>query len=200
MAGVIGTMLASTLVEMAAPWPLKLIVDNVLGLRPLFGREIEGTAQHVLLGLAAGGLVLLAGLKGALTAMRSRGVAQVTESAGQDMRRDLYAQLQRLSLRFHDTSRTGDLITRITTDVDRLQNAITTGLTLFTVDMLSVLGIAVVMFLVDVQFGLVAMTVVPLLLIVYSVFRGRVREAAMEARQSGYGRRHFDVEAKGSQA
>ncbi len=184
MGGVIGTMLASTLVAMAVPWPLKLIVDNVLGLQPLFGREIEGTGQQVLLALAAFGFILLAALKGSLTAVRSRWVARVSQSAGLEMRRDLYAQLQRLSLRFHDTSRTGDIITRITTDVDRLQSAFVSGLSLFSVDMLTVLGIAVVMFLVDWQFALVAMIVLPSLLLIYTKFRGRVKEAAVEARQS----------------
>lgn len=184
MSGVITTMLASTLVAMAVPWPLKLIVDNVLGLQPLFGREIEGSGQQVLLGLAAGGFVLLAALRGSLTALRSRWVAGVSQAAGLQMRRDLYAQLQRLSLRFHDSSRTGDIITRITTDVERLQNAFVSGLSLFSVDLLTVVGIAAVMFLVDWQFGLVAMTVLPSLLIVYSRFRGRVKEAAVEARQS----------------
>jgi subfamily B ATP-binding cassette protein MsbA len=184
MAGVVSGMLMSTLVEMANPWPLKIILDNVLGFQPLFGREIEGPAQQVLLALAAGGFILLAGLKGSLAALRSRWVAQVSQSAGQDMRRDLYAQLQRLSLRFHDTSRTGDLITRITSDVARLQNAFVSGLSIFTVDMLSVIGIAVVMFLVDWQFALVAMGVVPTLVLIYSRFRGRVRRASVEARRS----------------
>ena len=184
MSAAIGSMLLTTLVEMASPWPLKLIVDNVLGFQPLFGREIEGSARTVLLGLASIGFVLLAAMKGALSAMRTRYLTEVSQQASADMRRDLYGQVQRVSLNFHDQSRVGDMTTRLTSDVDKLQDAFVTGLSLFTVDMLTVAGVAAVMFFVDWQFALVSLSVLPTLLIVFLRFRRKVRQASRDVRAS----------------
>ncbi len=186
MAAVIATMLASTLVEMAGPWPLKLVVDNVLGEQPLYGHILDGFLQGLLLALAALSYVLLAALRGSFSFLRGRWLAEISQKASLAMRGDLYSQVQRLSLRFHDRARVGDTVTRLTNDVDKLQDAFVTGLSLFSVDMLTVFGIAVIMFLVDWQFALVAMIVLPPLFLIFSSFRRRLREASRAVR-SGEG-------------
>jgi len=184
MATVLTSMVLTTVVELAAPWPLKLIVDNVLGYQPLFGRDIQGHARTVLLGVASVAFVLLATLKGSLAALRTRYLTEVSEKASADMRRDLYAQVQRVSLTFHDRARVGDMTTRLTSDVDKLQDAFVTGLSLLTVDILTVFGVAAIMFYVDWQFALVSLSVLPTLFFVFMQFRRRVRQASREVRAS----------------
>ncbi len=184
MAGVIATMLAGTLVAMANPWPLKVLVDNVLGQQPLFGRVPEGFFQGLLLALAALAYLLLAVLRGSLGFLRQRWLAQISQKAGMALQSDLYAQVQHLSLRFHDRARVGDMVTRLTTDVEKLQNAFVTGLSLFLVDTLTLFGIAVIMFIIDWQFALVALIVLPPLFLIFSTFRGRIREASRVVRLS----------------
>ncbi len=86
MAGVIATMLAGTLVAMANPWPLKVVVDNVLGQQPLFGHVPEGFSQGLLLALAAVAYLLLAVLRGSLGFLRQRWLAQISQNAGLALR------------------------------------------------------------------------------------------------------------------
>ena len=97
---------------------------------------------------------------------------------------DLYAQMQRLSLRFHDRARVGDMVTRPTADVEQLQKAFISGLSVVTISAFTVLGIAVTMFLVDWRFALVALVVAPPYFLIFSTFRSRVLEASRDVRSS----------------
>lgn len=184
MGGAITAMIAGSLVDLAGPWPLKLIVDNVLAEQPLLGRELDGDLKWVLLALASAGFLLLAALRGGFAFLRTRWLTEASQEASVDMRADLYSQVQRFSLRYHDRSRTGDMVTRITTDVDKLQDAFATGLTLFSVDMLTVFGIVVVMLIVDWRFALVTLSVLPPLFFLFVQFRSRVKTASRDVRAS----------------
>src|SRR5689334_24138871 len=74
----------------------------------------------------------------------------LTTSVGQwityDLRRTIYAHIQRLSLAFHDKKRTGDLITRVTDDIDSIQSFITSGLLGVFVNLITLVGMIGVMF------------------------------------------------------
>jgi subfamily B ATP-binding cassette protein MsbA len=186
MLALLASMLLTSVVEMLVPWPIKFVVDNVLGHQPAFGIDLQPRPFAALLVLAAAAYALLAALRGLFGVLRQRWTAQVGQAASLALRGDLYTQVQRLSLGFYDRARTGDMVTRITRDVDKLQEAFVDGLSLFSVDLVTVLGIAATMLLVDWRFGLVSLLVVPPLLIIFGTFRGRVKEAARAVR-SGEG-------------
>jgi ATP-binding cassette subfamily B protein len=181
-AAVLASMLASSGVEMLNPWPLKFVVDNVVGQQPIFDVELDAAQRGLLLILAGLAYVLLAVLRGGLSFARHRWLTEVSQRASLTMRSELYAQVQRLSLRFHDRARVGDMVTRITTDVDKLQSAFMSGLSVLAVDLLTVVGITVSMFLVDWQFGLIGLIVLTPLFVVYAVFRGRMKATSRAVR------------------
>ena len=186
MLALLATMLMTSAVEMLVPWPIKFVVDNVLGHQPVFGLDVQTRPLGALLALAAVAYALLAALRGLFGVLRQRWTAEISQAASLALRGDLYAQVQRLSLGFYDRSRTGDMVTRITRDVDKLQQAFIDGLSLFSVDLVTVVGIAATMLLVDWRFGLVSLLVVPPLLVIFGTFRRRMKEAAREVR-SGEG-------------
>jgi ABC-type multidrug transport system fused ATPase/permease subunit len=102
-----------------------------------------------------------------------------TQSLGQRMvrklRSDLYAKLQRLSLRFHDHASVGDLLYRIIGDASALQNIVSYGFVPLAVQAVTVLAIAATIFLLDVELGFTAIAVIPALALSWIWFSERVR-------------------------
>lgn len=178
------TMLASTVVEMLSPWPLKFIVDNVLGHHPFFGQKLDQVSPLVLLVTAALSYLILAALRGLFGFLRRRWMTEVSQKASLALRSDLYAQLQKLSLNYHERARVGDLVTRLTSDVTKLQDAFIDALSLFSVELVTVVGIIIIMFAVDWQFALLSLLVLPPLFLIHNFFRHRIRQASREVRSS----------------
>ena len=80
-----------------------------------------------------------------------------------DLRRTLYQHIQRLSLAEHGESRTGDLITRVTSDIEAVQDFINSALLGIVVNVLTLVGMIGVMFYLDWRFTLIALSVAPVL-------------------------------------
>ena len=171
------------------PWPLKLILDNVLRSRPMEGRLNDlilanvGTDKLALVKFAAIASLVIA----AVSALCSYAEKYLTTSVGQwvmhDLRRMLYSHIQRLSLSFHDQMKSGDLISRVTSDIDAIQSFITSGLLGALVNILTLFGMMGVMFYINWKFTLIALSVAPaLFLVVYSYTR-RIKKAAREVRK-----------------
>jgi ABC-type multidrug transport system fused ATPase/permease subunit len=99
------------------------------------------------------------------------------------LRRTLYTHVQRLSLAFHDQQPTGDLISRVTVDIDSVQSFIVSGLLSILVDTLTLVGMIVVMFCVNWQFTLIALSVVPPLFIIVNSYTRKVKKASREVRK-----------------
>src|SRR3954469_15107031 len=121
--------------DLLQPWPLKIVLDDVLrGKKPQHGwlnALIDKTAGtdpgHVVVFACVAVLVIAL-----LDAMCSYAEKYLTTSVGQwvthDLRRMIYSQVQRLSLAYHDQQATGDLISRVTVDIDSIQTFIVSGL------------------------------------------------------------------------
>ncbi len=175
--------------DVAAPWPLKIVLDNVIAHRASHGwlfafiKRTAGTEPMQILTFACVAVVVIA----VVDAFCSYWEKYTTTSVGQwvthDLRRILYAQVQRLSLSYHDTSKTGDLISRVTTDIDSIQSFIVSGLLSILVDIATIAGMIGVLFYLSWRLTLIALAVVPVLFaIVYSYTR-RVKKASREVRK-----------------
>jgi ABC-type multidrug transport system fused ATPase/permease subunit len=184
LAAVIVAMLAYTGLGILSPWPIKFVVDHVLGQQPLFGRSFGGSQAGLFLALAAGTYLLLAVFRGLLDLLRQRWLAEVSQQAALVLHSDVYSRVQRLSLSFYDRARVGDTVTRITTDVERLQTVFVHMLSMIAVDLTTVLGTAVVILVMDWKFALVALLIVPPLFLIFTVFRRRLLVAARALRSS----------------
>src|SRR3954452_19329078 len=130
--GALVLLVAAT--DILAPWPLKVVVDNVLRAQPLTGpigdlfHSVAGDSTDAI--LAAAVVVFVAIV--ILNAMSDYLSSYVLDAIGQrvmaDLRTAVFTHLQRQSLRYHDRQRVGDLMTRITSDVVEVQNMLVTSL------------------------------------------------------------------------
>jgi ABC-type multidrug transport system fused ATPase/permease subunit len=185
-------ILTATLVQMAmslaAPWPLKVILDNVVGshnppqwiawLLPALGGE---TKFHI--AEAAGiATVIIAVVTGAAFYAGSYFTETVSQCIGNDLRVRLYHHLQELSLAFYDTTRVGAILSTLTSDVQTIQSfASTSTLNIFT-DVITLAGMIVVMFWLRWDFALIALAVTPLLAFFVLRVNKAVRKAVQEVR------------------
>lgn len=99
-----------------------------------------------------------------------------------DLRRELFAKLQRLSIPFFDRNPVGRLVTRVTSDIESLNELFASGVVAGLGDLFTLLAITVLMVLVDWRMAIAAYLVVPGILWVSRVFRVRVRDAYREIR------------------
>jgi ATP-binding cassette subfamily B protein len=99
-----------------------------------------------------------------------------------DMRREIFTHLQRLQPAFFDKNPVGRLVTRVTTDVDALNELFTSGVVTIFGDIFMLLGIMVVLIYLDWRLALVTFTVLPALFAVTLIFKRRVREVYRKVR------------------
>ena len=177
--------LASSALALAQPWPLKVIVDNVLRGKPLHLPvvSVAGWSRTDLLNGAIGafiGIVLLSALFDYFGTylMDSSGIRMVA-----DVREALFARLQRHSLRFHATQRTGDLISRVMSDISRVQDMLVQSFSVLVPNVALLVGMMVVMFWIDWSFTLIALAVGPPLFLLMFVYKRRIKGASRRARR-----------------
>jgi ABC-type multidrug transport system fused ATPase/permease subunit len=182
---VLVAMLMETAMSLAAPWPLKVVIDSVLGARPMpdWIRGLSpGDSRMGLAFLAGVGVVLIA-LIGALATYVDN---YFTESVGQwvanDLRIRIYDHLQRLSLAYFDKQETGALLSTITSDVSTIQNFASSNTLDLLVDVLTIIGVLALMFWLNWDFALIAVAVTPGVLIFVSRFKKAVKKATHEVR------------------
>lgn len=106
----------------------------------------------------------------------------VGQEAIHRLRLTLFDHLQRLSLRFFDTNPVGRLITRVTSDVEVLNEFFTSGLVNIAANIFIILWIVVLMFLMSVKLSLITLVCLPFLLWATSIFRKKVRTMYREVR------------------
>jgi ATP-binding cassette subfamily B protein len=94
-----------------------------------------------------------------------------------DLRMQIYEHLQRLDVGFYDRNPVGRLMTRVTTDVDVLNDMFTAGVVSIFGDIFMLIGITIVLFVMDWRLALVALAVIPLIAVVTQWFRRNARES-----------------------
>ncbi len=178
-----------TVADLLEPWPLKIIVDNLLRSKPLPPR-LAGIVLHVaghdklaVLNFAVMSVAVIA-VVGAICSYAEK---YLTTSVGQwvmhDLRSTLYQHIHHLSLAEHDEKRTGDLISRVTSDIDTVQDFITSSMLDMLVSALTLAGMVAVMFYYNWRFALIALSIVPALFLTVFFFTKRIRKASRELRQ-----------------
>jgi ATP-binding cassette, subfamily B, bacterial len=180
-------MLGEVCLRLLEPWPLKFIFDRIITEAPNAGRTgigfIDGLSVDVLLVLAAASVVVITGLRAAMGYLYTVGFALAGSRIVTAIRGELYGHLQRLSLAFHSRARAGDLITRLTGDVNRLQEATVTAALPLTAHILTMCGMVIVMFLLNYQLALVAMVAYPLVILSMYRFAGPIQKVSRKQRQ-----------------
>jgi ATP-binding cassette subfamily B protein len=154
LVGIIFTVFATAIIGVLPPLLIRQLIDVALPNRDLG-----------LLTLLGAGMVLLPLINSGIGVLQRWWSARAGEGIIYDLRRQLYAHLQRMSLRFFTSTRTGELISRVNSDVVGAQQAITgTFLTVFS-NLVSVSVILVVMLQAEWRLTLLALTAVPMFIL-----------------------------------
>ncbi len=184
----LGATVGHTFVSLLEPWPMKLIFDNVLLDRPLPSllapalAPVAGDNFHLLYVLV-GAVILIAVLRGILYYYRELLTAMVGQQVVAEIRLDLYSHIQRLSFSFHDRRRTGDILTRLTSDIRMLRNVLIALPLTIGGDLFLVLAMCLVMFLMDWRLALIALAVFPGLALVVRLYQGPMKRAIRSQRE-----------------
>jgi ATP-binding cassette, subfamily B, bacterial len=147
--------------EVLKPWPLKVIIDNVLGGRPLSWPLVAGWSRATLLLAACVGLVVVYIVLGALTMLNNYTTIRIGQSLVNDLRGALYHHLQRLSLTFHYHRQVGDLLYRVTADAYSIQTLTMNGVFPIITSLVLLVGMTLVMLRLDWLLTLLALGVWP---------------------------------------
>jgi ATP-binding cassette, subfamily B, multidrug efflux pump len=145
-----------------------VVVYTLLGLLGpyLMGRAID---QHIvprqLEGLGTLALVMLATylLNNLFQAMSGWVMSAVSQRALKQLRADLFAHLQTLPMRFFDRNPAGELMSRLTNDIEAINQAVSQNVTTLLAGVLSLVGILIAMFVLDVWLALASLIVVPIM-------------------------------------
>ena len=167
--------------ELLKPWPLQIVIDNVLSGKP-FPIAALSASPGILLLLASVGIVFVHFGAGALTLLHNYTGIRIGQNMVNDLRGTLYAHLQRLSLAFHSRQRVGDLLYRITADSFAVQTMIMNGALPILSALVLLAGMLVVLFPLDPALTILALTVVPVLFVLISLFNRRIIEIAGDVR------------------
>jgi ATP-binding cassette, subfamily B, bacterial len=172
-------------VELAEPWPVKVVVDSYLGTHPLpawMPGAVHGLSDYGGIALFCAALLVVVAFAGVLTYVGTYWTQSVGQRITFDIREAVHAHLHRLSLAYHHSQRPGDLANRLTGDVERIQVAAITVVGTFVTSVLTLAGMLAVMLYVDWKFTLLAVTIAPLLLATVYRYTKRIKSSARRAR------------------
>ncbi len=181
-------VIGESITDILDPWPLKIVFDYVFGSKRmpdwLAGPvSFIGTDKFSILNFAVLAVIVIA-IFGAISSYIEK---YLTTSVGQwvmhDLRRVLYSHIQKLSLSYHDRKRTGDLISRVTSDIDAVQSLISNVLLGILVNVLTLIGMVVVMLYLNWMFTLIALLVAPGLFLVVYHYTHRIKQASRAMRR-----------------
>jgi len=183
--------LAAMLIESGAdllePWPLKIVLDYVIGSKPPPSWLARWVTDHQsrlqLLNFSAAAVIGIA-IVGAISSYVEKYLSTtIGKRVGYDLRHALYHHVQRLSLSFYDGRQTGDLLVRLTADIDAVEDFITGAVLGIVLDLVTLAGMLAVMFVLDWRFSLIGLSIAPVLFaIAYHLMR-RIKEAAREVKK-----------------
>ncbi len=180
-------MLLTVFLKTLEPWPLKFIYDFLfVSAKPKHGVAMPAWLPvgqpSVLLIVLSLSIVAIAGLCAAADYYSAVLLARAASRIMTRIRGNLFTHLANLSLSFHGRNRTGDLIARVTSDVDRLREAIVTAALPLAANLATLLAMLGVMFWMNWRLGTIAVLAFPLFVFSMARLTTRIREASRNQR------------------
>lgn len=211
-------MVGYTAAELLAPWPLKIIFDQILLGKPLpqelgwlSGALSSSKASAIF--LISLGILIIAAFDAAFAYLQQSITATIGYNLVYRLRCELFAHLQQLSLSYHNRAKTGELLSRVTGETEALKDVFVESVLLSVSHILTVIGMFAVMFLIDWRLSLATLATFPILFfalariyrsIKISTRKQREREGRIAARLTevlsslrlvkAYGREKFEQE------
>nr|MDO8111027.1 ABC transporter ATP-binding protein [Candidatus Sigynarchaeota archaeon] len=128
-------------------------------------------------------LIVIYGASWLLSYFHSRSIVGVAQRVIKDVRRSVYEKILSLSLRFNNERKKGELLSLVTNDVSVLSDAFSSGIISIFSDLLSLIGVLSMMILMDPLLTALSFIVIPMLLVIIIVLRGRITRAFIEVRR-----------------
>ncbi len=170
---VFGLILLSAAAQAAGPLLIGRAIDQAIG---------QGNRQRLLWYMLA---LAITYIVGALTSrLQTRQVGAIGQRVLADLRARIFDTFQRLPLAYYDRRPLGDLISRVTNDVDTLNQFLSQGLTQLLGQIFSLVGIVVTMLVLDLPLALVSFTIIPVMLLTTNLFARRARTAFRRTRET----------------
>ena len=183
-------MLVQTAMSVAGPWPLKIILDNVVGthkLSPemthLLGPLLRGEGKMKIAEAAAIAAVVIALIGATMSYIANYFTTSVGQWVANDLRIKTYHHLQQLSLQYYDTHETGTLLSTVTADVQTIQGFASSSTLGIIVDMFTIIAMLIVMLWLNWDFTLIAVAITPFMLLLVSRFKKTVKKATHQVRK-----------------
>ncbi len=169
------------------PWPLKVIFDYVIGDKtmPAWLSAWPALANNrlLLLDFAAVAVIVIT-VVGAISSYWENYLSTtVGQRVMHDLRHMLYHHVQRLSLAFYEQQQTGDMVVRLTSDIDAVEDFVSSVLLGMILDVLTLLGMVGVMLYLDWRFTLIALSVTPVMFVVIYRLTRKVKNASREVKK-----------------
>ncbi|HZP88677.1 MAG TPA: ABC transporter ATP-binding protein [Burkholderiales bacterium] len=179
---------AAVLMDLLAPWPIKIVVDHVLLHHPLphtlqWLQSLLAAGPVLALAALAASIALLALLSGVFAYAQSYLSAKVGHQIVYALRRELFSHLQRLSLSFHTRARSGELLTKVASDTNLLRDALADWAVKAVAEVLFVVGVLSVMFAMNWRLALVVLATLPLLFLMMMHLNRKIRLSARAQRK-----------------
>ena len=133
---------------------------------------------------AIGGLLLTALVLGLFNYLSTYYMSVMSQNAITALRNQLYQYLLKLDTTFFESSKTGDLMTRLTSDINNLQSLISANMLNMVGNLFTFIGVLALIVYINWQMALAVSLTFPLMFLVYRIFRFRIRSAFLHARQS----------------
>jgi ABC-type multidrug transport system fused ATPase/permease subunit len=186
---IFSAMLLETLMSLAAPWPLKIIIDQVIGKNPLplalswLDGTIVTRSYKTMAAASAITLIVFAALGSIASYINSYYTESVAQHIANDLRQRMYHHLQRLSLAYYDSHQIAQILNTITADVSTIQDFASQSILRMIVDAMTIIGMLCIMFYLQWDFALVAVGITPFLLLFVIRFKREVKKATREVRK-----------------
>lgn len=187
---IFGAMLVETAMSLASPWPLKIILDSVVGdhrltpwLHRLIGPLLENGSRLHVAGLCAAAFVVISVIGAAASYLDNYYTESVGQWVAHDLRMKMYHHLQRLSLGYYSTHEIGTILSTLTTDIQTIEGFASSSTLDILVDMLTIVCMLGLMFWLNWDFTLIALAVTPFLLLFVSRFKKSVKKATHQVRK-----------------
>ena len=181
-------MLLMIVMDVVQPLPLQILFDNVIGNKPL-PRILQPVAPLLghgwfnLLLFVSFAVIGIAAVDGVVSYLGESRVKNLGQQVIFNMRRDLYTHLQQLSLSFHERRRTGDMVARLTSDLQLVQDMVVTSLFVVFTNTLTLLGMVLIMFIINWNLTLLALAVMPAMFYVIYHYTRRIKQLSRYQRK-----------------
>jgi ATP-binding cassette subfamily B protein len=162
--GTFVSLLLASVLNLVIPALTERIIDDGISAR---------VVQVIVMGAMA--MIGVALLRALFSFLQGLWAAKASQHVAYDMRNALYQKIQTLSFGYHDRAQTGQLLTRATSDVDRVQMFVGRGFVMFVTALIMIVGSLILLFVLNWRLASIMLVLMPLTMVVFAYFATRLR-------------------------